>query len=516
MLPHDNSSNEMLPDDMTDDMIPDSIGETTFDGTEKMDIDVDIQEISACERRIKVTIPRSEIDRCFEREFDELTETAYVPGFRQGMAPRRLVEKRFKKEISERVKSNLVMDSLTQVNESPDLTPIGEPDLNFASVVLPDAGPMIYEFNLEVRPEFELPNWKGLTIKRPVREFTSEDVDRAMERFLTQYGKLVPSENPVQSGDYIVSKLIFRHEGVVVSQANEETLRVRSTLSFADGTIEDFDKLMEGAKAGDVKTVKARLSEDSPNMMLRGQEIEATFEILDVKKLELPELTNEFLERIGGFDNVGDFRDAVLDSLKQQLAYEQRQQTRQQVAQALTVAATWELPPALLERQAGRELERMIMELKSSGYTDDAIQQETNYLRQNSRMVVANSLKEHFVLEKIAEVESIEPTERDYDMEIAMIAAQSNTTPRRVRAQLEKQGKMDLLRNQVVERKVINMILESANFVDIPYELEGVTEEAIDRAAGGHDHEIHEATEDDLKAANREYQEKKMIDPNAK
>jgi len=273
---------------------------------------------------------------------------------------------------------------------------------------------------------------------------------------------------------------------------------------------------MEGAKAGDVKTVNARLSEDSPNPALRGREIEAVFEILDVKKLELPELTNEFLERAGGFDNVGDFRDAILDSLKQQLAYEQRQQTRQQVAQALTVAATWDLPPALLERQAGRELDRMIMELKSSGYTDDAIQQETNYLRQNSRIVVASSLKEHFVLEKIAEVENIEPTEKDYDLEIAMIAAQGNSTPRRIRAQLEKQGKMDLLRNQVVERKVIEMILASANFVDFPFELEGVTEEAIDRAAGGHDHEIHEATEDDLKAANREFQEKKMIDPNAK
>ncbi len=504
MASPENLSNETLPAD------------TTPESEEKLNMDVDIQEVSACERRIKVSIPRAEIERYFELEFDELTDTAYVPGFRQGMAPRKLVEKRFKKEIAERVKSNLVMDSLTEVNESPNLTPIGEPDLNFASVVLPDDGPMIYEFNLEVRPEFDLPQWKGLTIKRPVHDFTDEDVDRAIERFLTQYGKLVPSEKPAEDGDYLVSKLIFLHDGQVISRAEEETIRIRPTLSFADGTIKDFDKLMIGVKAGDTKTVKAQLSEDSPNPALRGKEIEATFEILDVKKLELPELSHEFLERIGGFDNVGDFRDAILDSLKQQLGYEQRQQTRQQVANALTVAATWELPPSLLERQAGRELERMIMELRSSGYTDDAIQREINYLRQNSRMVVANSLKEHFVLEKIAEVENIEPSSKDYDLEVAMIAAQSNTTPRRVRAQLEKQGKMDLLRNQVVERKVIQMILDNAKFVDTPYEIEGVTEEAIDRAAGGNEHEIHEATEDDLKAANREFQEKKMIDPNAK
>ena len=504
MVSPENSSNDTLPTD------------STLESEEKMIIDVDIQEVSACERRIKVTIPRTEIDRYFDLEFNDLADTAYVPGFRQGMAPRRLVEKRFKKEIAERVKSNLVMDSLTQINESPNLTPISEPDLNYESVVLPETGPMIYEFDLEVRPEFELPQWKGLTIKRPVREFSSADIDRAVERFLTQYGNLAPTTTPAEDGDYIVTKLTFRYEGEVVSKAEEETIRIRPTLSFADGLINDFDKLMVGVKAGDVKTVKAQLSEDSPNPALRGKEIEATFDILDIKKLELPELTGEFLERIGGFDNVGDFRDAILDSLKQQLAYEQRQQTRQQVTQALTVAASWELPPALLDRQTSRELERMIMELKSSGYTEDAIQREINYLRQNSRMVVTNSLKEHFVLEKIAEVENIEPSQQDYDLEIAMIAAQSNTTPRRIRAQLEKQGKMDLLRNQVVERKVINLILESAKFVDTPFELEGITEEALDRAAGGHDHEIHEANEDDLKAANREFQEKKLIDPNAK
>ncbi|MGL6194057.1 MAG: trigger factor [Thermoguttaceae bacterium] len=489
---------------------------TTQAAEDKINISVDIQEVTSCERRIKVTIPREEIDRYYEAEFDELTETAYVPGFRQGMAPRKLVEKRFRKEISDRVKNNLVIDSLTQVNESPELTPIGEPDFDYAAVILPETGPMIFEFNLEVRPDFELPVWKGLKIKRPVREFSSEDVDRAIERILAQYGTLNPSDEPAKSGDYIVTKLTFTHDGEVVSSADEETIRIRPTLSFQDGSINDFDKLMDGVVPGDVKKVKAVLSEDAPNVLMRGKEVEAIFEIKEIKKLELPELSKDFLERIGGFEDVGDFRDLVLDSLKRQLEYEKRQKTRRQVTEALTVAATWELPPALLERQSGRELERKIMELRSSGYGDDVIRSEINYIRQNVKIAVAQSLKEHFVLEKIAEQENIEPDQKDYDYEIALIAAQNGSTPRRIRSQIEKQGNMDLLRNMVIERKVIDMILENATFVDEPFEIEGITEEALDRAAGGNGETIHEATADDLKAAHKEFDEKRMIDPNAK
>ena len=482
---------------------------------EKMNISVDIQEISSCERRIKVTIPREEIDKFYDDEFQELTDTAYVPGFRQGLAPRKLVEKRFKKEIGERVKNNLVMGALTQVNDMSTITPIGEPDFDYSAVVLPDTGPMIFEFNLEVRPEFDMPKWKGLKIKRPVREFTSADVDRAVEQFLSQYGDLAPTTEPAKVGDYIVSKLTFEQDGTVISKAEEETIRIKPTLSFQDGTIKDFDKFMEGAKAGDHRSIKATLSMDAPNPAMRGKEIEAIFDILEIKKLAVPELTKEFLERIGGFSDVGEFRDGVLDSLKQQLDYEQRQQARKQITEALTVTASWDLPPSLLEKQADRELERMVMELRRSGYPENTIRSEINYLRQNSRAAVAQSLKEHFVLEKIAEEENVEDSPRDYEVEIAMIAAQSNTTPRRVRAQIEKQGSMDLLRNQIIERKVVDMILENATFVDVPYEIDGITEEeAIDRAAGGS--EIHEATEEDLKASHKEEAEKKMIDPNAK
>ena len=472
---------------------------------------LEIETISACERKIVVTIPHEEIDRYFSKEFDEIIENANVPGFRKGRAPKKLVAKRYKKMVEDRVKSSLVMDSISQLHDREDITPISEPDFDFDAVVLPEEGQMVFEFRLEVRPEFDLPNWEGLQLEKPVREFSTDDVDRALERVLTDFGQLLPTEDAAEAGDYIVTKLSFSYEGKELSSSDNETIRIRSTLSFHDGSIENFDKLMVGTKAGDVKEVEATLSEDAPNAEYRGKKVTAKFEIKEVKKLKLPELTPTFLKTLGEYENVGELKDAVRDALERQLDYEQNRRTRQQVTDLLTVSAAWELPPSLLERQSRRELQRMVMELQRSGYTDEEIMPQINYLRQNSKAVTAQALKEHFILEKIAEVESIEADDHDYDTEIMLIAAQQGETPRRVRAQLEKRGEMDILRNQIVERKVLDLIYSKATFSEVPYEIEGITEEGLDHAAAGGDSDIHEATEEDLKAANREVIEKREL-----
>jgi len=109
------------------------------------------------------------------------------------------------------------------------------------------------------------------------------------------------------------------------------------------------------------------------------------------------------------------------------------------------------------------------MELQSSGFSNEQIRAYLNELHQNAMASTARSLKEHFILERIAEDEKIEAEPGDYDKEIELIADQADETPRRVRARLEKKGLMDTLRNQIIERKVIELIEQHAEFRDIPY-----------------------------------------------
>jgi trigger factor len=460
---------------------------------ERLGLEVAIESRSACERHVSVTVPRADIERYYDKEYTELMPSAQVPGFRPGHVPRRLLEKRFRKDVTEKVKTALLMDSLAQISEEEELSAISEPDIDLDAVEMPDDGPLTFEFDLEVRPEFELPQWKGLRLEKPVREFSDADVDRALESVLADRGRLVLYDGPAEAGDYVTVNVTFKHGDEVLSTLEEQAIRIRPVLSFRDGSIEGFDALMAGVSAGETRVGELELTEDAPNLALRGQKISGEFRVLEVKRLELPELDAELLDELGGFELEADLRDAVKDQLRRQLEYEQHRRAREQITAALTVAADWALPPDLLERQSHRELQRAVMELRRSGFSNDEILAHENELRQNSRAATARALKEHFMLERIAEEEQIEVSEEDYDREIALIAAQSRESPRRVRARLEKEGAMDVLRNQIVERKVIRLILEHAEFKEVPYELERTDTVAIDRAAGGHQSDIPEA-----------------------
>jgi len=457
----------------------------TDEAPEKLDLQIKVDKPSACQRHVTVTIPRPEIERYYDKAFSELMDTAAVPGFRAGRAPRKLVEARFRKDIADQVKGSLLMDSMAQITEGEQFSAISEPDFDPLAVQIPDDGPMTFEFDLEVRPDFDLPEWKGLAIERPTRTFTKKDVEKRLESILAKHGRLVPFDGPAENGDYITCNLTFKHGDEQISQSAEEVIRIRPVLSFRDGNIEKFDKLMAGVKAGETRQGAAKLSQDAPNQSLRGKSVTAVFEVLEVKKLELPKLTPEFLRELGGFESEGELRDAIEEDLKRQLEYHQQQQARRQVTAALTESANWELPPSLLQRQSRRELERSVLELQRNGFSDAEIRAHENELRQNSAAATARALKEHFILERIAEDQSFEADADDYDKEVQLIANQSGESVRRVRARLEKGGLMDSLRNQIIERKVIDLVLSQATFKDVPFKPEGADTEAIDQAAGG-------------------------------
>ena len=129
--------------------------------------------------------------------------------------------------------------------------------------------------------------------------------------------------------------------------------------------------------------------------------------------------------------------------MEHRLAYAQRQKVRDQISKMLTDSADWELPPELLRRQSRRELERSVLEMQSSGFSEQEIVARENLLRKNILEKTATLLKEHFILERIAEDETVEETPEDFEKEIMSIAAQQNDSPRRVRAKLERNGQMD-------------------------------------------------------------------------
>ena len=473
----------------------------------KLTIDVDVKETGSCGRHLTIKVSREDVDFYVDREIEELWKTQSFPGFRPGKAPRKLVAKRFNKEIKERVKGSLILDSISQANVDLNLVPISEPDLKVDKIVLPEEGPFVYEYDIEVRPTFDIPNWKGLKLNKYAHEFTPKEIDAAIERFRASRGSLEKKDGPAALGDFVRAKLTFETDGKPFSPTKTETIRIRPTLSFTDCEIKDFDKFMEGAVPGETRVHKVVLSQDILSEELRGKEFDAKFEILEVLVAVIPELDDELLQEAGGFENIGDFRDAIHSELARQLEYEQYQFERSQICEALTANANWELPPKLLKEQEEREYARAILELRRAGFSDEQIVRQLNVLRRNAKETTAQALKQHFVFEAIAESEGVVDEDRDYQIEYALIASQTGESPRRVAARIEREGATDVVRNQIIERKVVNLIRNEAEFVEVPYESGLVapeTEEAVEISAGSDDSGIPEVTEEDAKAANRE------------
>ena len=433
---------------------------------ERLDVQVEVNEVGACERHVIVTVSAADIEKYKDEAYSDLMPKAQIPGFRIGRAPRKLVESRFKSDVVDQVKGSLIMDAMTQVTDEQNFSAISEPDFNFEAVQMPEDGDLTFEFNVEVRPEFDMPEWKGLDLEKVVHEYSDEEVDNRATELLQRYGDVEEVEGAIEAGDTVNVSIEFKDGDDVASTFSEQNVIVRGNLSFADGSIEGFGDLVIGASAGDSKDTTAKLSESLDDEELAGKEYTAAVTINSVKRTSAPELTPEFLQEVGGFESEEDLKNAVREELERQLNYHQQQRTRGQITELLTAEANWELPPQLLRRQSQRELQRSILELQASGFPDEEIRRHINRLQQNLLGSTEKALKEHFILERIAEQNDLEATPEDIEREILIIAMQQQTSPRRIRAQLEKRGDMDALRNQIIERQAIELITEEANFTE--------------------------------------------------
>lgn len=444
--------------------------EATATATEpaKLQQNVEIRDVGPCKKHIKVTVERKDIDDRFGEKISELVSDANVSGFRPGKAPRRIIERRYHKEVADQVKSEVLLASLQQLAEDHDIAPLSAPDIDPGNIELPRQGPLVYEFEVEVRPHFELPNYKGLKIRRPVHTFTEEEVAQEERRLLTPYGQIVPKpEGDAQIGDLLVVDAVIRAGGREIGKLNEATLRVNKQLAFKDGIADNFAQQVQGAKAGDTREVDINLSSAVADPALRGQTVKATLTIKDIKTVVLPELTHEFLHNFG-VHTPEQLRELLQVVLQRRLEYQQRQSARKQVMERITAASSWELPPDLLRRQAHRAMARKIMEMRSDGISDEEIQGRRRLLEQDILESTAQSLKEHFVLQKIAEDEKIDVTDDDLNEEIERMAEQDRESPRRVRARLEREDLLDALAAEMIERKALDLILDSAEYEDVP------------------------------------------------
>lgn len=444
---------------------------------------VETSDTGPCRKHVKVTVERDSIDQLIKDKYSKIASETTMPGFRPGKAPRRIVERRFQKEVMEEVRREVILKSLEQLDEDTKLSPLEPPDINPNKISIPQEGPMIYEFDVEVRPEFDLPAYRGLKLKRPMRAFTDADVDEEERRLLAPYGQLVPKpEGNAQVGDYLIADLTTTFNGQTLGNLKEVTIRIDPRLALKDGVADKFAEQVKGVNAGETRTVDITLSDAVASSALRGQIVKTAFEVKDIKKLRLPELTHEFLHNFG-VHNPEQLRERIRVILQRRLEYYQRQSARQQILQLMTKDANLDLPQDLLLKQARRAFQRRVMEMKSAGMADDEIRGRQRLLEQDVVQSTTLALQEHFVLQQIAELENLDVSEADIEDEIERIAEQNDESPRRVRARLEKDDLIEALAVEMIERKALDLILNNAEYEDVPLTPEGGAVTTVEQQA---------------------------------
>ena len=435
----------------------------------RLSIEVDIQNVGPCKKHVRVKVPRTDIEHYSKEAVAEIVQTAAVPGFRAGRVPPALAKQRFREEIADSVRQRVLMSSLEQLAEENSLDPINEPDFEVDSLRIPDEGDFEYEFDVEVRPEFEAPDYGGLKIQRPIREISEEDVSTYLQKYIGQYGNLLPHDGPAEPDDYLRASVEFTRNGESFRKIPTVDLQLKPTVRFRDAEINGFADLMAGSTGGTVKSIEIVISNEAEQIELRGEKLTATFVVNQVLRMNLPELNAAFLDRVD-CNTEEELRDELRGMLQRQITFEQRQACRRQVLEKITESATWELPESLVAKQTENAMRREILEMQQAGFTSQQILARENELRQKSISTTRQALKEHFVLDRIATNEKIEVTPIDIESEINMMALQRGESPRRVRARLQKSGVIENLEAQIRERKAVDFILRSAQFEDVSAE----------------------------------------------
>ena len=459
----------------------------TEDGTSaapktRLDLDVQISDVGPCKKHLKVSIPRSDVEKQFTESLGAMTREAVIPGFRAGRAPKGLVQKRFRKEVAGQVKSTLLMASLEQLDEEHKLNPITQPDLDVEAIELPADGPMVFEMDVEVRPDFPLPAYKALSVEAPSRKVEDTDIEAQVKAYRERFAQLVPKfEGGAEVGDFLTANLTFHLEGKTYNEAKEIQFRLQPELRFQDGVVPGIDRVLAGVKPEESREADARINASSPDPEIAGKAIKVKFDVLDLKTLRLTEMDADFF-KTAGFDDEEDLRAALRGVLERRFEFQKRQAVRRAILDKLVAETPFELPADLVGRQEKTTLRRLALELRQGGLGDNDLRAREAELRSNAHETTLRSLKEFFILAKIAEAEDVKVEDSDLDDEIETIAARSEESPRRVRAQVEKEGLADAIASQILERKTIDRILQYIKVVETQAEPDQEVE-TLDQAA---------------------------------
>jgi len=429
---------------------------------------VTIEEAGPCRKKVIIEISEEKIKKATDEQYETLRKEALVPGFRKGRAPRRLLEKRFGKETTEQIKLTLLADASKSAIEDNKLQTIGEPDIDFEKIELPAEGQMKFDFEVEVRPEFDLPPLEGIPVTRTTLEVTDEQIDREIEQMQRWSGVWTPrpEEAAAELDDQIIADVVLKAEGIEEEQKLDNIeIYVRQSGFVGAVPVEKLDKLLVGAKAGDTKETSVDVPKTYFREEYRGKKVDILIDIKDIKWLKPAELDENLLRRYGVEDE-DELREKIYDTLQSRLETQGRTEMTEQIYQYLLDNTDFDLPLDVVAAQATTVLQRQYTSLLMRGLSREQIEQQMEQLQAGSEQQAKQQLKAFFIMDKVADKLEIDVSEEEINGHIAQLAIKRNQRPERMREEMERNGSLAQFRLEVRQDKCIAKLLETANITE--------------------------------------------------
>lgn len=413
---------------------------------------------------LKITLPAEEVNKGFKKAVAKIAGQVNIPGFRKGKAPRNIIEMHYGKEAVKQEAFELVANQCyTEALEQEKLIPVSDPKVEDS--VFEENKDMELTIKVTLKPEVKLGDYKELHVEKEAVEVTDEAVEEQVQGLRSRHAKMVEAEEGavIEKGDFAIIDFAGTVDGEPFSggEGKGYPLEVGSN-SFIPG----FEDQLVGLKKGDSTDVDVTFPEEYFVKELAGKQAIFKVNVQDVKRKELPELTDEYVAANSDCKTVEELRASYKERM-QKAAENNAQIAYEKALIDLAVAnAEFEVPEIMIEDRVTQMIDEMRMSLEARKLTLEQYMQysgiDMKLLRERQHDAAVENVKTDLVLDAIAKAENIQVSMEDVDSELSAIASQHGATLEDVKKIIKSNGTMGLLLANILRRKAAHVIIDSA------------------------------------------------------
>lgn len=420
---------------------------------------IDLRDVSSIKKTVDVEVPADDVQRELSEVTKEFTRHAKLPGFRPGKSPIGVIRKRFEKDINEEVVQRLLPRFFHEAVAEKGLVTVGSPFLKRVDEIR-EGEPLRFEAEFEIKPEFELKEYKGIELKQRSTEIGADDVDAMVERLRDQSSTMSPIEDRgATDGDYVIMDVTTSGEGVETRTSESAHIQIGE-----ESPMPELHHLLRGRKAGDEASLEKSWGEDAVNEEVRGKTVKYDIKVKELRTREKPEVNEEFAKSLG-FESVDAMRARIEEDLKHHREQEVMRAKREEASDKLVAEHQLDAPESLTEEELGSSLRNYARYLSTQGIDLERAGIEWSKLRDDFRPEAEKRVKRGLILEAIAKKENLEVGDSEVDAEIRKASDDTRKDFAEIKQRLRHDGGYEALRGSILQERALDLVVENARFV---------------------------------------------------